>query len=108
MARTTAQSVKPAQLDIDALVESLYAGQAPSNPEPKVGLTRRLFQVLATRSQTPAISSPLSEQALAPLSPTTRLRARPSTSARWNARKRAFVCCWSSNHHVPTRERVGT
>ena len=45
MARTAQQPVKPAQLDIDALVESLYAGQAPSNPEPKVGLTRRLFQV---------------------------------------------------------------
>ena len=44
MARTAQQSAKPA-LDIDALVESLYAGQAPSNPEPKVGLTRRLFQV---------------------------------------------------------------
>ena len=44
MARTTAQSAKPA-LDIDALVEKMYSGAAPSNPEPKVGLTRRLFQV---------------------------------------------------------------
>lgn len=45
MARTTAQSAQKPALDIDALVESLYAGQAPSAPEPKVGLTRRIFQV---------------------------------------------------------------
>ena len=45
MARTTAQTAKKPALDIDALVESLYAGQAPSAPEPKVGLTRRIFQV---------------------------------------------------------------
>ena len=45
MARTTAQTATKPALDIDALVESLYAGQAPSAPEPKVGLTRRIFQV---------------------------------------------------------------
>lgn len=45
MARTTAQTAQKPALDIDALVESLYAGQAPSAPEPKVGLTRRIFQV---------------------------------------------------------------
>lgn len=45
MARTTAQTAKKPALDIDALVESLYAGQAPSATEPKVGLTRRIFQV---------------------------------------------------------------
>lgn len=45
MARTTAQTAQKPTLDIDALVESLYAGQAPSAPEPKVGLTRRIFQV---------------------------------------------------------------
>ena len=45
MARTAQQSAKKPALDIDALVESLYAGQAPSAPEPKVGLTRRIFQV---------------------------------------------------------------
>ena len=42
MARTTAQTAKKPALDIDALVESLYAGQAPSDSE--VGLTRRLSQ----------------------------------------------------------------
>ena len=45
MARTAQQPAQKPALDIDALVESLYAGQAPSAPEPKVGLTRRLFQV---------------------------------------------------------------
>ena len=45
MARTAQQSAKKPALDIDALVESLYAGQAPGAPEPKVGLTRRIFQV---------------------------------------------------------------
>lgn len=45
MARAAQKTAQKPALDIDALVESLYAGQAPSAPEPKVGLTRRIFQV---------------------------------------------------------------
>ena len=45
MARTTAQSAKPAQLDIDALVEKMYSGAAPEVAAPKVGLIRRTFEV---------------------------------------------------------------
>ena len=44
MARTTAQSAKPA-LDIDALVEKMYSGAAPEVAAPKVGLIRRTFEV---------------------------------------------------------------